>query len=374
MRSNADLRRKRVATALRILLLLVLLTAFLVAIKLMGSSIKMLGKETAERLFEGVSNPIAGLSVGILATVLVQSSSVTTATIVGLVGSGQLSVVHAVPMVMGANIGTSITNTLVSLGHITRGAEFRRAFAGATMHDFFNLIAVVVLLPAELATGFLHRAAADVTSFLHFGGVQYHSPLKAFIGIFSGAIKGFVTDVLGLSHGPGAIVLLVIALGLIVVSLIYITKNMRTLIAGRMEQALNRVLGRSGLLGMAVGILLTVAVQSSSITTSLLVPLIGAGVLTLEAAFPITLGANVGTTVTAMLAALATDKAGGLTIALVHLLFNVAGILMMYPIKGVPLWLARKLADVAQRNKLWVLVYILGVFVVLPLLGIILFE
>jgi len=372
-------RLARAPVWVRLLLILGLLTLFLVAIDLMGDSFKMVGKDAARQLFEGIRNPFAGLAVGILATVLVQSSSVTTSIIVGLVGSGQLGIGTAVPMVMGANIGTSVTNTIVSLGHVTRSAEFRRAFAGATIHDFFNLMTVAILLPFEIATGFLQRTAAAIAGFLNLtGGVHYKSPIKKFIGAIADVAVDFVSDVLSLAGWPAAIALVLIALGLIVISLLYITRTMRTLVADRMENALNRVLGKSGLLGMLVGVIMTMAVQSSSITTSLLVPLMGAGVITLEVAFPITLGANIGTTITALLAVLAADSIGAaLTIALVHLLFNVTGIAIIYPvpaIRRVPLALARGLAERATRNRLWILVYIGSVFVVVPLLGILLFK
>ena len=198
-----------------------------------------------------------------------------------------------------------------------------------------------------------------------------------FIGNIAKVFQGFVTDVLNLDGWPAAIAMLVLALALIIFSLVWITRIMRGLLAARVERTLNKVLGRSGLLGMLVGILITVSVQSSSITTSLLVPLIGAGVLTLEAAYPITLGANIGTTITALLAALAADKVTGLTIALVHLLFNISGILVLYSVpavRGVPIALAKRLAAAAQRNKFWVLIYILGVFVMIPLLGIMIFK
>ena len=89
-----------------------------------------MGADTQERLFSAVSNPIAGLCVGILGTVLVQSSSASTSVIVGLVASGALGVEQAVPMVMGANIGTTVTNTLVSLGHVRQSAEFKKSVCG----------------------------------------------------------------------------------------------------------------------------------------------------------------------------------------------------------------------------------------------------
>ena len=362
---------------LRFVAVLGLLVVFLVGVKLLGSSFKMVGKDAADALFAGLSNPFAGLAVGILATVLVQSSSVTTSVVVGLVGSGEISVAHAVPVIMGANIGTSVTNTLVSLGHITRSAEFRRAFAGATMHDFFNVMVVIVLLPLELMTGFLQKSAEWLTSLVGGGpGVAYKSPIKAFIG--SGA-NWFIDlcTAMGLEGWPAAAVVLFLGLAFIMGALYFMTKTMRALLAGRMEQALNRALGGRGFLAMGVGILMTVAVQSSSVTTSLLVPLIGAGVLSLEVAFPITLGANLGTTITAILAAMAADKSTGLTIALVHLLFNCTGILLVYPISAIrriPLRLAEGLGSLAVRNRFWVVAYILTVFFVIPLLGILIFR
>jgi len=151
---------------------------------------------------------------------------------------------------------------------------------------------------------------------------------------------------------------------------------MRTLLADHIEQWLNRVLRRNIVLGLLVGIGMTVLVQSSSITTSLLVPVFGAGVMKLEAGFPIMIGANIGTTVTALLAATVAGPAG-LTIALVHLLFNVAGTLLFLPIRPmrrIPINLAKLLALATQRNRIWVAVYILGVFVVAPLLGIWLWQ
>src|SRR5690606_15394325 len=154
-------------------------------------------------------------------------------------------------------------------------------------------------------------------------------------------------------------------------------KTMRVVIAGAAERSLNRVLGRSGALGILIGALLTVAVQSSSITTSLLIPMIAAGVLSIENGYPVTLGANLGTTVTALLASLAVPQIGGLQIALVHLLFNASGTLLFYPVpalRRLPLGAARRLADQAVERRAWVAAYVIGVFVVLPLVGTLVFR
>ena len=360
----------------RLLLVLFLLFVFLVAIELLGSSFKAVGKDTAQSLVASVNNPFAGLSVGILATVLVQSSSVTTATIVGLVGSGQIPLEIAVPMIMGANIGTTITNTLVSLGHITRVDEFRRAFAGATVHDFFNLIAVTVLFPLELATGFLQRAATWTAGWLTPGmGGKLPNPLKDSVKAVSKQVTAMLEGV-GFQGGWLAIALFVVALVLIVVALMFITKNMRVLMADRIEKMLNDVLGRSGLLGLIIGILITVSVQSSSITTSLLIPMFGSGILQLEAAFPIMIGANIGTTITALMAALVAGEAG-LIVALVHLYFNLTATLFFFPInrlRAVPIACAHRLAEAAVQNRLWVVGYVGVVFVAVPALGIFVFK
>src|SRR3546814_2790577 len=109
--------------AARAALVVALLYAFLVGISLLESGIGELGSGVQESLFSSVTNPIAGLCVGILATVLVQSSSVTTSTVVGLVGTGLLGVGDAVPVIMGANIGTTVTSTLAALGHVRRSEE-----------------------------------------------------------------------------------------------------------------------------------------------------------------------------------------------------------------------------------------------------------
>ena len=169
--------------ALRLGVVVLFLFGFLVAIQMMGGSIKLLGEGSVSGLFDGVSNPFAGLSAGVLATVLMQSSSATTSIIVSIVGSGganALSITSAVPMVMGANIGTTVTNTIVSIGHIRRGAEFHRAFAAATVHDFFNVMCVAVMLPAELLTGFLSKSADWTSSQLYGGstGPELDSPIK----------------------------------------------------------------------------------------------------------------------------------------------------------------------------------------------------
>jgi sodium-dependent phosphate cotransporter len=354
-----------------------LLYLFLVGVKGLETGIKELGSGFTDTLFEGVSNPLAALFVGILGTVLVQSSSVTTATIVGLVAAGTVSVESAVPMVMGANIGTTVTNTLASLGYLRRSSEFRLAFAGATMHDFFNLLTVLVLLPIEIATGFLSRWAIDLAGLLRENAAidftKPDSPIKAAVKAPITWIKDFVEGVTTSETVIGSVVLIA-GLVMIFFALAFITRNMRLLVLSRIERSVNAVLGRGGgLPAMVLGLVITVSVQSSSITTSVLIPLIAAGVLSLQNAFPVTLGANVGTTVTALLASLATDGNAGLAIALAHTMFNLLGILIWYPLprlRVIPVRLAERLAVMAEVRKSLVLVYVVGGFILVPLIGV----
>ncbi len=375
---TAGSRMAGLPAPLRALVVVTLLYLFLGGVKLLETGIKGLGSDFTDGLFEGVTNPLAGLFVGVLATVLVQSSSVTTATIVGLVAGDVLSVSTAVPMIMGANIGTTVTNTIVSLTHLRRGEEFRRAFAAATMHDFFNVIAVAVLLPIEIVTGVLSRTAHSVASFIAGGqelGGSFNSPIKGAVAWLADQIEAIVLVPLLPNDRAIAVGAIILGISLIFVTLAYITKNMRILVADRIERSLNAALGRSGLIGMVVGTLVTISVQSSSITTSILIPLVASGILLVRNAYPVTLGANIGTTITALLAALGAGAIDGLTIAVTHTLFNIAGILLIYPwpaTRFIPVAVAERLADVALERRQLAIGYVAVAFIVLPLVGVIL--
>ncbi|MBN2296132.1 MAG: Na/Pi symporter [Pirellulales bacterium] len=375
---------RRAEWIVRLIIFFVALYCFLGAIEMFGHAMKIVGVAAAKDLFSGLENPFAGLAVGVLATAMVQSSSVTTSIVVAAVGSGTLPVENAIPIVMGANVGTSITNMLVAVGYITQHASFRRAFAGATVHDIFNILTVIILLPLELTTHFLERSATFLQQWVEFlitqvlgGGGTFSSPIKASVKWLPNTYDSILKNWFGLEGNWLVAVLIVTALAMILVALVVITRNMRLLMADRIEEWINRVLKKSGLLGLAIGTGTTALVQSSSITTSLLVPMFGAGVLTIEAGFPIMLGANIGTTVTAILASTVAIGPAGLTIALVHLLFNLSGTLIFFPfrpIRRIPIRLSEKLAELTVKNRIWVLIYILGTFIVAPLLGILIWR
>ena len=356
---------------LRILAVFFLLYLFLVGVKTLETSIKLMGGGFAKTLFSMSANPIASLFAGMLATVLLQSSSVTTSLIVGLVSSGTLPLTGAIPMVMGANLGTTVTNTLASIGCVNNPSNFKRAFAAATIHDFFNILSVLVLFPLEVFTGVLEKLATGISSFLYggFSGISYHSPVKAALKPLVKSIEHFVMHTLGVSGSWAGIAIMIIGAVTIIASLALIVKIMNTIVQRHKGDIVNKILSKNALATILFGAGLTVAVQSSSITTSLLVPMAGSGLITLDVVFPLTVGANIGTTATALLAALA-GNVHGLSIALVHLLFNIFGTLIWFAPKktrAIPVMLANTVSVYVGKKRSLSLVYIILIFFMIPI-------
>ena len=129
-----------------------------------------------------------------------------------------------------------------------------------------------------------------------------------------------------------------------------------------------RQMFRNAASGLLFGVLVTAVVQSSSVTTSIVIPLAGAGLITIHQVFPYTLGANIGTTVTALLAAMASGNVAALTVAVAHLLFNVFGIVVIFPFRTIPITLAEKFAGLALKNRAIPIIFIIGIYLVLPFL------
>jgi sodium-dependent phosphate cotransporter len=343
-----------------------LIYLFLLSINLMGEAFKLMGRDFATALIKGTANPFVGLLIGIFTTSLVQSSSCTTSILIGLVASGSMTIRNAIPIVMGANIGTTVTNTIVSIAHITRRQEYGRAIGGATVHDFFNLAAVVILFPLEIRLHLIERLARFLSPRMVHGGVVYfRSPLKV-------ATQPAVKFISGILHHP--VIILIFALVLLFLSLWFFSNLLRHYVSTRTEIYLEERVFNNPLKSFGIGVLLTAIVQSSSCTTSILVPLVAAGILTVEHIFPYVLGANLGTTVTAMLASLATGVPASLTIAISHLLFNLLGICIIYPVRWIPIGLAKGLGNISYNGRYMAIIYTVIIFYVLPLLLVFLFR
>lgn len=346
------------------------------AVSVIGDGFQASVGDQAEELFSFASNPLVALMIGMLATALIQSSTTTTSIVVGLVAGG-LPMSIAIPMLMGANMGTSLTSTLVSLGMVRDKKSFRGAFGAATTHDMYNLLSVLILFPVEVLTGYLSRASEWLSTRLSDtdGGI--------FATVFNaiGNAISFVTDPLAdqvaklgdiLPTPWGGLLLIVIGVAVILLVINALGNLLQAVLVGRAKEILHTSMGRGPVSGIASGTLVTAMVQSSTTTTSLLVPLAGAGTITLKQVLPFTVGANIGTTFTAILAAFGfsgIDAQAALQAALVHLLYNLTAAAIIFLIPGmrrVPTWAAGTLAKAGAENKLWVIAWIVGVFLVIP--------
>lgn len=357
--------------ALNWLSVLLLVYLLLVAVGLIGSGLESaMGEQTAE-LFTHATNPFLGLIVGIFATALVQSSSTVTSIIVGLVAGG-LPVTIAVPMVMGTNVGTTITNTLVSLGHVTEQDEFRRAFAAATVHDFFNLLSIVIFLPLELLFHPLENMATVLGHFLLTEGSYAQSSFNFVSSTTDPAIDLLRRGAAPLPEPYDGVVLIPFGIALIFAAITLISRRLKRIMEGRAQTILDNSIGRGPLTGIAAGTVITVLVQSSSTTTSLVVPLAATGAFTLAQVYPFTLGANIGTCITALLAATAVSGARALPaleIAMVHLLYNVSGVAVIYSIpwlSRLPMLGAEWLSTFASEHKALGFTYVITAFFIIP--------
>jgi len=342
-------------------------------------------------------------------------------------------------MVMGANIGTSVTNTIVSMGQMADGPQLERAFAGATVHDMFNLLSVAVLFPLEVITGYLYHLTKAMLPDSVADGDKWEGPIKKIVSPFAARVikanKDVIKDIAlgkvescdayypvlcldgiedykhcaskcdkdagevkGVDCGhvgtitcdkkvgcpaffqDGATqrddnvaggVCLFLSLVLLILCLIGLVNVLQRGLNGMSTRVIYKATNVNGLIAIAIGAGITVLVQSSSITTSVLTPLVGLGVIQLEQMFPLTLGANIGTTVTGLLASLVSDSVDALQVALCHLFFNITGIIIWYPLpfmRKVPLNAARALGRATRRSKLVPLIYIILVFFCAPLI------
>ena len=345
-------------------------------------------------------------------------------------------------MVMGANIGTSVTNTIVSLAQAAERNEFRRAFAGAVVHDIFNWLSVIVFLPMEVITGYLRRLTGEIIGVLDLKQAKGTNKkllktvtqpfTKMIIQLDKNIIKKialgdksadskslikncepkvtieevnktfsnstyFTYELVNetketpakckflfagttLSDTEVGIIILVVSIILLCICLVSIVKILHSMLRGQMAKIIKKTVNAdfpgpfkyfTGYFAILVGAGLTMLVQSSSIFTSALTPLIGVGVVSLERAFPLTLGANIGTTATGILAALAStsnlDKA--LQIAFCHLFFNISGIILWYPVpyvRKLPINTAKFLGNKTAEYRWFALAYLIFGFFLLP--------
>lgn len=335
---------------------------FLLCIQLLGDSLHTLGGGYVAYVLNAIGNPAVGLFIGLLSTAILQSSSTTTSMAVAAVATGSLSMEAAVPFVMGANVGTTLTSTLVSLSYVTKNDAFQRAVAAGTVHDFFNVLTVIILFPLEIRYGLLSNVSYELASWIGAGDTAAAPADKLWI------YQSFevVSKYLLAWFGPFVVFILSIVMLLAVVKII--SNLLYKKLVGKTREQFESVAFSSRFKSFGWGFLLTSVVQSSSLTTSLIVPLAATGKITIQRAFQFIMGANLGTTITAIIAAMFKSEAA-ISLAIAHFLFNGIGVLLFMTIpmlSKVPVMLAERLAQLSIRFRMMAFAYILLLFFVIP--------
>jgi solute carrier family 34 (sodium-dependent phosphate cotransporter) len=337
---------------------------FLFSLDLMVSSLRHLGSDTAKSVIEATKNPFTALFVGLLVTALIQSSSTTTAITVAMVASGAISFQSAIPLIMGANVGTTITSTIISLGFINKKKEFKRAVAAGTYHCFFNLLTVAILFPLELHNGFLSNTSAWIghTIFPTFESTTATTP-----GV-TWSLFGFITDFL-VKRIPAGVVLTVLSFILLVISILIFRRLISDLLKAQSPEVFSRFFFAGELKSFFWGLVTTAAIRSSTITTSLVVPIVAKKVVKMRMAAPFIMGANMGTTITAFIAAMVNSNNSAINIAVAHFLFNFIGVLLFFPVpalKELPIRLSISLGKLTLRYRIAGFIFILLTFFIIP--------
>jgi len=380
-----DFRKGKTSAWLSGLWALLFLYLFLCAINVMGSGLKGVGKgsDWLETIIAQGTNPMVALFGGVLVTSLVQSSSFTTSLIITLVAAGQMQIETAVFAVMGANIGTSVTGLIVSLGTLRIRRQFRRAYATALMHSIPNILTVLILFPIEWVTstlmgngrGILANTASWAADMIGFNEVtKPTNPIK----VITKPVVEFIQSVMGSFGGEGSlstsVAVAICGLALLFIALIFLVKNLKGAVLSRLEGLFSTVFFRNNFVAWLSGIFSTISVQSSSVTTSLMVPIAGAGAVKLKRAFPFMLGCNIGTTVTGVIAALANPTHAAVTVAIAHVLFNFCDNGIWYPLRRIPIRMSKSYSMLASRSRKWAFIFLGTVFLVVPAIGLAITE
>lgn len=340
------------------------LLLFIFSIDMLTVSMTKLNSDLANEIFKATNNPFVGLFVGLLITALVQSSSTVTAMIVAVVASNAISLQQAVPMVMGANIGTTITSTLVAFSYIMKKNEFKKALSAGVLHDVFNILTVMILFPLEIYFGFLSSTASFLTHALFENNTKYATDYTYNV-VFTRPISLWIASFIG---SP------LLTLLFSVIALFFAIKFLsdtvfKTYISSNYDKV-SKFIFKQPFWAFIYGLFFTAAVQSSTVTTSLIVPAVANRKVSLLKAFPFIIGANIGTTITAAIAALYKNEAA-ISLAMMHFLFNFIGALIFLPftpVRNIPVRISTIIGRESVRTRLMGFAYILFTFFIIPFL------
>jgi len=341
--------------------ILLSILSFLFAIQLMSGSLAVLGQDFAKEIVFATANPFIGLFIGLLATAILQSSSTTSSMTVAAVAVGAISLEGAIPIIMGANLGTTITSTIVSLSFVTRSKEFEKAFAAGTIHDFFNIFIIVLLFPLEYYYGLLSTVSSHFASIIYLDNSDSLDSSLFIYDLFDNVQRFVISNI-------GSVATLIIAFVMIITVVKIISNLLYDQLIGNSRNKFKSIVFNSRARSFGWGFIFTSIIQSSSLTTSLIVPLSATNKIHLHRAFQFVLGANLGTTITAIIAALFKSEAA-ISLALAHFLFNFIGValFMVIPfLSKLPTYFAEKLAALTVKYRWVSFLYVLVVFFLLP--------
>jgi len=334
---------------------------FLLSLRLLVHSLGLFSDSFQENFLISSLNPFIGLFIGLLVTAIIQSSSTTTTMVVAIMAAGGLEIRDAIPIIMGANIGTTLTSTIVALGFISDAKEFRKAISAGIIHDFFNILLVIVLFPFEYYFGVLSGLSSAIQEAVV--GVNGISSANEVSFGFDFGLAEMIADSI-----PGDILTVVCSFILLFTSIKLLTRVIQQSVIGSSKNKLRRYIFEKPFKSFGWGLIFTAAIQSSSVTTALVVPLVATSKVRLINAFPFILGANLGTTITALIAASFSSEAA-LSIAIFHLLFNLIGV-VLFMVSGVLRKLfvdfTKKFSITITKRRIVGLAYVLVTFFLLP--------
>jgi sodium-dependent phosphate cotransporter len=360
---SLEREKDKVSKTKSYLMMLLALMLFIFAIDLLTVAMSYLNNEVAENILQATRNPFISLFIGLLMTALIQSSSTVTASVVAVVASGNMTLEQAVPMVMGANIGTTLTSTLVSLSYIMNKREFKRAFSAGMLHDIFNIFTVVILLPLEVYFGFLSKIAIAIAHFF-MPDESYTGPI-VYNRVFTRPISEWISNTINIPF-----LTMILSVFLVFVAIKILSTSVYKAFVINSFQDINKLIFKNPYMAFIYGTFFTAAVQSSTVTTSLVVPIVAKKKVSVRKAFPFIIGANIGTTITAAIAAIYKTEAA-IALAIVHFLFNFIGALIFLPfptLRNIPVILALYMGKNTVKSKFLGFAYILLTFFIIPFL------
>ncbi len=352
-------RRKNLFKGIISFALTLLLFAF--SLELMVKALALVGSRATDMMLTYELGPFVGLFVGLLCTAILQSSSTVTAALVAVVASGSISLANAVPIILGANIGTTLTSTLVSFGFISNRKTFQRAISSASMHDFFNIFTVLIVLPLEYFFQIYTHTATALAQYI---------PIINLDNLFSAKWLSLDPLVFWLVNiiNNGTVVV-VISMVLLFASIKLLAKIIYRYLDYELKSTFESLF-QTEWKALSTGTLLTMLVQSSSLTTSLIVPLSATRKVQLSKAFPFIIGCNLGTTITALVVGIFMSPTA-LAIGIVHFLFNLTGVVMLMPFRKIRhsiVSLCIWLGIMTVKYRVIGLLYLIGMFFITPFL------